>query len=363
MLQDKPLRKLVDETSRVLNKGVSEGITDNEPPAEMLDKLRNDVFLFSGCKTHAELKEASGLLTTEDGKIKPLAQFTREVQAIHKTYNEQYLEAEYQFATQSAQMAAHWSDFEKESDRYDLQYRTAGDSKVRNSHRVLALITLPFDDPFWEKYYPLNGWRCRCFVVLVRKGKYQVSNSADAQQKGELATTQLDKNGNNSAEIFRFNPGKQRVIFPPKHPYRQVSERVNNIIGGLKKSSVEKTEAAQNLVKWYKNNLPTKKVGKFEAKRFEVQRIDLEEPIIVNSTFYKEIISKYKTDKSYVEKLELAKQAHVFIQQAEFLHSEPSKHAKASVFKVYQYDYNGTLLELKCKVNEDGIYLYYMKHK
>jgi len=363
MLQDKPLRKLIDETSRVLNKGVSEGVTDNEPPAEMLDKLRNDVFLFSGCKTHAELKEASGLLTTEDGKIKPLAQFTREVQAIHKTYNEQYLEAEYQFATQSAQMAAHWSDFEKESDRYDLQYRTAGDNKVRNSHRVLAFITLPFDNPFWDKYYPLNGWRCRCFVVLVRKGKYPVSNSADAQQKGELATTQLDKNGNNIAEIFRFNPGKQRVIFPPKHPYRQVSERVKNIIDGLKKSSIEKTEAAQDLVKWYKNNLPTKKVGKFEAKRFEVQRTDINEPVIVNKTFYNEIIGKHKEDKRYIEKLELSKKAHQLIKNAKYIHDEKPKHVKASTVKVYEYENDGATIELKCKVNPDGVFLYYMRFK
>ena len=28
----------------------------------------------------------------------------------------------------------------------------------------------------------------------------------------------------NRAAIFRFNPGKQQVIFPPHHPYYQVSQ-------------------------------------------------------------------------------------------------------------------------------------------
>ena len=36
---------------------------------------------------------------------------------------------------------------------------------------------------------------------------------------GERATTQIGKNGENKAAMFRFNPGKTEKIFPPKHPY------------------------------------------------------------------------------------------------------------------------------------------------
>ncbi|MCH4828902.1 hypothetical protein EJB19_004110 [Flavobacterium columnare] len=28
-------------------------------------------------------------------------------------------------------------------------------------------MVLPKDDPFWQKYYTPNGWRCRCHVVEV----------------------------------------------------------------------------------------------------------------------------------------------------------------------------------------------------
>jgi len=233
MLSDEPFLGLVNETNRILSNALDEGILDNMPPEEMLRALRNDVFVFSGLKTHAQLKEASELLITPDGKIKPYNQFKADVLSIHQEYNVRYLEPEYIFATSSAQMAAKWVDFEKDGDRYNLQYRTAGDNKVRDDHAALANITLPSEDAFWDSYLPPIAWRCRCTAVQVRKGKYPEDDSKKAIAKGEEATTKIDKNGNNSAAIFRYNPGKQKVIFPPHHPYRQVQKGVRNIVESL----------------------------------------------------------------------------------------------------------------------------------
>ena len=247
MLSDPPFMSLINETDRILAHGMSAGLADNQPSPEMLSKLKSDVFLFSGFKTHAQLSDASALLLDNENHIKPFNQFRQEVQAINQAYNASYLEAEYIFATSSAEMAARWSDLEKGSDRYNLQYRTAKDDRVRDSHAALADTTLPVDDPFWSEYYPPNGWRCRCTAVQVRAGKYPTDNSSDAIKKGNAATTQLDKKGNNPLAIFRFNPGQQKVIFPPHHPYRQVQDKVKEIITSLGKST-EFTE-----IKSYKN--------------------------------------------------------------------------------------------------------------
>lgn len=57
-------------------------------------------------------------------------------------------------------MAARWQDIEAKKDRYHLQYRTAGDDRVREEHAEMHGITLPPDDPFWASYFPPNGWRC-----------------------------------------------------------------------------------------------------------------------------------------------------------------------------------------------------------
>ena len=213
---------MIDATYKTFSQAVNAGIKDSVIPSAMRNSLDQDIFLFSALKTHAQLSEASRLLTDSEGKIKSFQKFSRDIATIQRDYNENYLEAEYQFAVSSAQSTSRWTQFEADGDRYSLQYRTAGDDRVRDSHDKLRGITLPVNDAFWDKYFPPNGWRCRCTAVQVRKNKSNESDSADAMAKGDAATTQLGKDEKNRLEIFRFNPGKAKVVFPPKHPYRKI---------------------------------------------------------------------------------------------------------------------------------------------
>jgi hypothetical protein len=57
----------------------------------------------------------------------------------------------------------------------------------------------------------------------VHKDDAPVSDSNTAQELGEKATTQITKDGSNALAMFRYNPGKQGVIFPPKHPYSKAT--------------------------------------------------------------------------------------------------------------------------------------------
>lgn len=218
-INDKPYKDLTDQTYKVFDSA----ITDNDIPPEMLSKLQNDAFIFSGLKTHAQLLEASSLLLDSDGKIKGYDAFANDFNKINKNYNQNYLEAEYEFSVSSSQSAANWAATDPDG-RYNLQYRTANDDRVREQHRVLQDITLPKDDPFWLSYYPPNGWRCRCTAVEVLKSKYDLSDSKKANEAGEKATTQIGKDGKNKLEIFRFNPGAEQKVFPPKHPYNKVKD-------------------------------------------------------------------------------------------------------------------------------------------
>ena len=224
MMETREVRALVDEYARVLNTATRPALESGIIPEAMARKLEEDVFVFSGFKTYQGLKEASRLLR-DDGTVKPFHRFYNDITAVKENYNRHWLKSEYVFAQASSEMAAKWKAFEADGDRYNLQYRTAHDGKVRPEHRVLHGTTLPPSDPFWDEFFPPNGWRCRCTVIQVRKGKYPESDSATAIQQGREATYQAGKNGVNRAEMFRFNPGKQQVVFPKHHPYYNVSQR------------------------------------------------------------------------------------------------------------------------------------------
>ena len=100
-----------------------------------------------------------------------------------------------------------------------MQYRTAKDERVREQHRILDGITLPPSDKFWDEFFPPNGWNCRCYAIQVNPRRYPESDPEEALQRGRAATSQPNAKGQNKAQIFRFNPGKDKKIFPPKHPY------------------------------------------------------------------------------------------------------------------------------------------------
>lgn len=361
--------ELMSAINRTLQHALSQGIKQSgvsmQVPHALKKTLKNNIFVFSGLKTYHQLKQATSLLRDEQGNLKPWNSFRKDVLSLHDTYNEQHLQAEYNFAASTAQMAARWADFEHNAERYHLQFRTSADEKVRASHQALHNTTLPHTDPFWRHYVPPLDWNCRCTVVQVLKDQYPISDSKQAIAKAMEATTRIDKDGHNRAAMFRFNPAIDKVIFPPQHPYFKVNRDTINAIASLNQNDEyyqRRKTAETNLIKWYKENLPETKTGKFMAKRFEVNRPDLDKPIIVNANFYNELISKFKNDKNYVLKLEIAQKAHELIAVAQYHNTEKARHDNGT-FMVYGISHSESEIVMKVKVNSDGYFLHYLMIK
>ena len=209
VLAEPRIRKFIDAHTGVLDSTFQKV----EMSDTMRKRLRRSDYIFSGLKTFHELNEAFPSLVDSNGDRKPFEVFLNDVRRIDRTYNANYLRAEYNFALSSAEMAAKWERFMEDGDRYNLQYRTAADGKVRPEHAALNGVTLPPSDSFWEEYYPPNGWNCRCNVVQVRKSKYPTTPHDEAMALGEEALHR-DAKG-----IFRFNPGKEAKTFPDYNPY------------------------------------------------------------------------------------------------------------------------------------------------
>lgn len=286
-------QSLTDAINGALSGGVEKEISQHMPDA-MRAHFMDNIYVFSGCKTFDELQQVSGLLLDDNGNVKPFYKFFQDTRSIHGKYNKNYLKSEYQFATASARMAGKWADFEKYGDRYYLQYRTGQDDRVRAEHEKLHNTTLPINDPFWDKYTPPNGWRCRCGVWQVLKNRYEPSDSEEASKKGELATETFGKGGVNTSAMFRFNPGKQKTIFPPTHPYFNNKEVVKKVKGAKPAKPGDTSKKEKQIIdlnEYIKGNEPTaKEVDNIIRKYAELKPDDfahgLEEVKITSSKSY-----------------------------------------------------------------------------
>lgn len=213
-----------------LRKAVIEGfgkdfpsVNYGTPDYKMLSNLELNVYSFSGASNYQMLKSMTLALRDENGNIRSFNGFKKEAVKISGTYTGSNLKTEYDTAIASSQMAGKWVDFEKNKSVAEwLRYDTAGDSKVRKSHRLLEGIIKKVDDPFWDNYYPPNSWNCRCDVTQLIHGTETAASSITLPD--------------DVPQIFKTNLAKQQIVFPDNHPY----------YNGLPNEIKKKTAALRN---------------------------------------------------------------------------------------------------------------------
>ena len=75
--------------------------------------------------------------------------------------SEAHLDNVFRTNIQNAYAHGKWSHQQQNKDKRPyLEYMAINDSRVRPSHLALDGVIRHIDDPFWQKYYPPNGYRC-----------------------------------------------------------------------------------------------------------------------------------------------------------------------------------------------------------
>lgn len=191
-------------------KGYGKTLADvdwNTPDAKTLQKLTENVFRFSASKDFHILSDMTAALKGSDGKMRSFDDFQAEVDKMNVKYNQNWLRTEYNQAVASAQSAARWTDYGKHADKNPfLQYQAVMDANTRAEHAALHGVIKRYDDEFWDKYYPPNGWGCRCEAIQLPGKTHKETPAADIKYC-------------NVPDAFKVNVGKTGKIFSEEHPY------------------------------------------------------------------------------------------------------------------------------------------------
>ena len=153
--------------------------------------------------------------------------------------------------SQQAYAAGRWNTV-NDSDFGDyiwgFEYVTAGDDRVREGHRVLEGVRLPKEDPFWKKYFPPNGWNCRCTTLEIWKDEPTAKIDFGITGRDPRKRT---PGAMNVPSEFRGNVGIFAAATPKKSekkkpaPVREVAKKISTRIVPENKTSNQSRDSGK----------------------------------------------------------------------------------------------------------------------
>jgi SPP1 gp7 family putative phage head morphogenesis protein len=216
-LENLPLNLYI-QTARVLNKAVSLGIGTNAPP-DLVSHLRNNIYIFSAAKTATQVDDINSLMVKDGGALS-LPEFKKAATARFQVYNQGWLESEYVTAQTAASSAVNWQYTEDNKHLFPRlkSYAIIDQYTAVECMRMNGVIA-SVDDPIWNHNIAPRHWRCRCHEERI--DKYDSAHSTSAPKLRQIES----QNDASMQDIFKFNPGKDKIVFSNKHPYYEIAKK------------------------------------------------------------------------------------------------------------------------------------------
>lgn len=168
--------------------------------------LKDDADVFAAFRTHRMQNDIASQLLDEDGKLKEFRRFQEDVESIIGTYNNAWLQTEYDTAVLRARQAADWKGFERNADILpNLKWMptTSADPDVFHMEYWRIGLTLPKTHPFWKNHHPHDRWGCKC----------------DLEETDDPVTGIIPEVDYKPSPGLENNPGLEPELFSHTHPY------------------------------------------------------------------------------------------------------------------------------------------------
>lgn len=199
------------EIVRIMNEAAVEGISDsragyNPKDADFYNALRHSNEVFSTFKVHTFGVEMAAKLFDSNGNLRSFDEWTKATMGITSHQVGSWLETEYNTAVIRAHQAADWQEFVRNKDIFpNLRWMmtTSPDPEESHKHYWMTGLTLPIDDPFWNKHYPGDRWNCKCSLEATDDPVVRPADIKEEKPQRGLDT----------------NPGKTGELFSNDHPY------------------------------------------------------------------------------------------------------------------------------------------------
>lgn len=183
--------------------------TYGAPDDAFVTSMEMNLFHFSAAKTLAEIQELNCVFRESES----YDEFREQAENITKTFNETWQKTEYETAVLTAESASNYQRLSKKTKLFPYwKYNTAGDDRVRPEHAELDGLVLPASDPRWDKIFPPNGWKCRCYITPLMEQEVTEINFEEMQSRCDayFQTTDWKKN---EEQHWDINPGKTKEVF------------------------------------------------------------------------------------------------------------------------------------------------------
>lgn len=152
---------------------VKKKVLSNEEYKKLDEELKQYAFTVTGLAKTEHTAKILDVLTEAYDEGSSYNEFKKNLTGFHKEIDrlgDVQLQLVYRQNMTSAFSEGRFKQMMQAADVFpNWEYVTAGDHRVRPAHAAMDGEVRRYDDPFWNTWYPPNGFNCRCVVEVADK--------------------------------------------------------------------------------------------------------------------------------------------------------------------------------------------------